>query len=124
VKKMQDALAYAETIIATLREPFLVLDKGSTVKTANDSFYETFHVPKEETEGRSLYGLGDGQWDIPGLRTLLEKVAREVAVHDFEVEHDFPEIGRTGVVAGHIRLVAYCHRTRPVSIGSCLRSQR
>jgi PAS domain S-box-containing protein len=86
-------LAYADSIIATLREPFLVLDKGLRVRTANASFYRAFHVPRGETEGRSLYELGDGQWDIPGLRTLLEAASREVAVHDFEVEHDFPAIG-------------------------------
>ena len=94
----QDALAYANEIISTLREPFLVLDKTLIVKTANDSFYETFHVPKEETEGRSLYDLGDGQWDIPDLRTLLDEVTREKSVHDFEVEHDFPTIGQRSMV--------------------------
>ena len=58
-----------------------------------NGYYRRFQVRKDETEGRLLYDLGDGQWDIPGLRTLLETVAREVAVHDFEVEHDFPSIG-------------------------------
>lgn len=89
----RDALAYAQEIISTLREPFLVLDKSLTVRTANDSFYETFRVPKEETEGRSLYELGDDQWDITDLRMLLDAVTREKSVHDFEVEHDFPSIG-------------------------------
>lgn len=93
MKKVHDALAYAEEIIATLREPFLVLDEGLRVKTANAAFYWTFHVPRDETEGRPVYDLGDGQWDIPRLRTLLEAVPREVAVHDYEVEHDFPTIG-------------------------------
>jgi PAS domain S-box-containing protein len=94
MKEVQEALAYAEAIIATLREPFLVLDKGQTVRTANSAFYETFHVPKAETEGRPLSDIGGGQWNIPALRTLLEAATREAAVHDFEVEHDFPTIGQ------------------------------
>ena len=95
----QEALAYAEEIVATLREPFLVLDKSLRVKTANAAFYRAFHVSEDETEGRFIYDLGNGQWDIPGLRTLLEEaIPKEIAVHDFEVEHDFPAIGRRSML--------------------------
>ena len=88
----REALRYAEEIIATLREPFLVLDRRLHVKTANTAFYREFHVSGEETVGRFVYELGNGQWDIPALRMLLEvQVPEEVAVHDFEVEHDFPD---------------------------------
>ena len=91
----QDALAYAESIIATLREPFVVLDKSLRVRSANAAFYRDFHASKEETEGRFIYDLGNGQWDIPQLRTLLGQVVSNVhAVENFEVEHTFPEIGR------------------------------
>jgi PAS domain S-box-containing protein len=94
-KQVQDAVTYAENIIATLREPFLVLDKTLRVKTANQAFYKTFHAEKEETEGRVIYDLGNGQWSIPGLRTLLEGVLpNSHTVHDFDVEHDFPVIGK------------------------------
>ena len=72
--ELQHALAYAENIIATLREPFVVLDKSLRVHTANAAFYRDFHVSKEETEGRFVYDLGNGQWDIPQLRTLLSEV--------------------------------------------------
>src|SRR3954454_11639578 len=90
----QHALAYAENIIATLREPFVVLDKGLRVRTANAAFYRDFHTSKEETEGRLLYELGDGQWDIPCLRALLPQVLSDSRpVEDFEVEHAFPTIG-------------------------------
>ncbi len=90
----QDALAYAESIIATLREPFVVLDKSLRVRSANAAFYRDFHASKEETEGRFIYDLGNGQWDIPQLRTLLAQVVSNVhAVENFEVEHTFPEIG-------------------------------
>jgi PAS domain S-box-containing protein len=91
----QHALVYAENIIATLREPFVVLDKSLRVRTANAVFYRDFHASKEETEGRLLYELGDGQWDIPQLRTLLPQVLSNThPVEDFEVEHAFPAIGQ------------------------------
>ena len=89
------SLAYADDIIATLREPFVVLDSDLRVKTANRSFYDKFQVTKEETENRLVYDFGNGQWDIPGLRKLLDEVlSRNQSVHDFEVEHSFPELGR------------------------------
>jgi len=92
---IQKALAYADDIIATLREPFVVLDCDLRVKTANRSFYDSFHVTKEETENRLVYELGDGQWDIPALRALLDEVlSRNHAVRDFEVEHAFPVLGQ------------------------------
>ena len=92
---LQKALAYADDIIATLREPFVVLDGELRVKTANRSFYDSFHVSQEETENRLLYELGDGQWNIPCLRTLLAEILRSQtpSFHDFEVEHDFPVLG-------------------------------
>ena len=94
-RALAKALAYADDIIATLREPFLVLDGDLRVKTANRSFYDSFHVSKEETENRLVYDLGNGQWDIPGLRKLLDEVlSRNQSVHDFEVEHSFPTLGR------------------------------
>ncbi len=90
-----DALAYADNIIATMREPFLVLDHTLRVVTANESFYENFHVAQSETQGQFVYDLGNRQWDIPALRTLLEEVLPENHVfQDFEVEHDFPNLGR------------------------------
>ena len=95
----QHALAYAENIIATLREPFVVLDKSLRVRTANAAFYRDFHVSKEETEGRFVYDLGNGQWDIPQLRTLLPQVlSNSHPVEDFEVEHAFPALGRRNML--------------------------
>jgi PAS domain S-box-containing protein len=90
----QHALAYAENIIATLQEPFLVLDKRLRVRTANAAFYRDFHASKGETEGRFVYELGNGQWDIPRLRRLLSQVLSDSRpVEGFEVEHDFPTLG-------------------------------
>jgi PAS domain S-box-containing protein len=94
-----EALCYAEEIVATLREPFLVLDECLRVVTANAAFYRMFPAPQEETEDRFIDELGNGQWDIPALRTLLEEAIPEaVAVRDFEVEHDFPTIGRRSMI--------------------------
>ena len=65
---------YAQNIVDTVREPLLILDATLRVRSANRAFYQTFHVSPAETEGRLIYELGNGQWDIPDLRTLLEDV--------------------------------------------------
>ena len=72
-RALAKALAYGDDIIATLREPFLVLDHDLRVKTANRSFYDSFHVSKEETENRLVYDLGNGQWDIPAYGSCWMK---------------------------------------------------
>jgi two-component sensor histidine kinase len=90
-----DAAALALAIVDTVREPLLVLDKDLRVLAASRSFYLTFKVAQRETEDRLLYALGDGQWDLPGLRVLLENIVPEQGVmDDYEVEHEFPVIGR------------------------------
>jgi two-component sensor histidine kinase len=90
-----DAATLAQAIVDTVREPLLVLDKDLRVLAASRSFYLTFKVARTDTQGRLLYALGDGQWDIPGLRLLLEKIVPEHGVmEDYEVEHQFPGIGR------------------------------
>ena len=71
---IESAREYAESIVNTVREPLLVLNADLHVRSANRSFYETFRVEPPETEGRFIYDLGDGQWDIPALRTLLEEI--------------------------------------------------
>ena len=87
--------AYAQDVVDTVREPLLILDSSLRVHSANRAFYQTFHVSSEETENRLIYELGNGQWDIPDLRTLLEDIVPTSSVfNDFELEHDFPTIGR------------------------------
>ena len=96
---LEKALVYTDDIIATLREPFVVLNADLRVRTANRSFYDSFHVSKGETENQFVYDLGNGQWDIPALRTLLDQVlSRNESVHDFEVEHTFPALGRKSML--------------------------
>jgi len=92
---LQDKVNYCDCIIATLREPFIVLDHDLRIKTANRSFYVAFRFSPEETENQVIYDLGNRQWDIPQLRGLLDQVLSDKhPVHDFEVEHTFPTIGR------------------------------
>ncbi len=86
---------YAQNIVDTVREPLLMLDPTLRVRSANRAFYQTFHVSPEETEDRLIYELGNGQWDIPALRTLLDDIVPQQSVfNDYELEHDFPTIGR------------------------------
>ena len=81
-------------IIATIREPLLILDDTFRIKMASRSFYETFRVTAALTEGRIFYEVGNGQWDIPELRAVLEDVvSKESAVENFEVSRDFPALG-------------------------------
>ena len=81
-------------IIATIREPLLVLDETFRIKMASRSFYQTFRVTPALTEGRLLYEIGNGQWDIPELRVLLDDVlSKEKAIENFEIRHDFPALG-------------------------------
>jgi PAS domain S-box-containing protein len=91
----QETREYAERIVDTVREGLVVLDAGLRVISANRSFYETFKVTPEETEGQLLYDLGNGQWDIPKLRELLEEILpTDTTFDNFEVEHEFKIIGR------------------------------
>ena len=91
---IHDARSLAQAIVDTVREPLLVLDKELRVVAASRSFYLTFRVNREETHGQLLYSLGDRQWDIPALRTLLGKIVPEHAVlEDYQVEQKFPNIG-------------------------------
>src|ERR1700693_6316528 len=92
---VEDIQSYALNIVDTVREPLLILDTTLRVRSANRAFYQTFHVSANETENRLIYELGNGQWDIPDLRTLLEDVVPKSSVfNDFELEHTFPVIGR------------------------------
>ena len=85
---------YSEAIVSNIREPLLVLDKNLRIKTANNAFYKTFRVNELATEGILIYDLGSKQWNIPALRTLLEKILPEKSVfNDFEVTHSFSNIG-------------------------------
>ncbi|PKL41436.1 MAG: two-component sensor histidine kinase [Spirochaetae bacterium HGW-Spirochaetae-1] len=90
-----EAREYAESIINTIREPLIVLNQDLRVVSVSRSFYEVFKVNPEETVGQLIYDLGNKQWNIPGLRELLETILPKKATFDnYEVEHDFATIGR------------------------------
>jgi len=91
---VEDIQNFAQNIVDTVREPLLILDADLRVRSANRAFYKSFQVSPAETEARLIYELGNGQWDIPALRTLLEDIIPQHSVfNDFELEHDFPNIG-------------------------------
>src|SRR5256714_8676750 len=101
---------YSQDIVDTVREPLLVLDRDLCVNSANRAFYQTFHVTPEETESHLIYELGNGQWDIPDLRKLLEDVVPKSSVfNDFELEHTFPVIGRRVMLLNARKLQAGQH---------------
>jgi diguanylate cyclase (GGDEF)-like protein/PAS domain S-box-containing protein len=101
----QEAREYAETIIDTVREPLLVLDDDLRVVSASRAFYGTFKVTPQETVGQRLFNLGNRQWDIPRLRTLLEQIIPENStVEAFELEQEFPTIGWRAMLLNARRL--------------------
>ena len=106
----EDIETYAQDIVDTVREPLLMLDTTLRVRSANRAFYQTFQVSSEETENRLIYELGNGQWDIPALRMLLEDVIPTSSVfNDFELEHTFPIIGRRVMLLNGRKLRAGSH---------------
>ena len=96
---------YAESIVETIREPLLVLTPDLKVISANHSFYETFRVTPKETKGKYIFDIGNHQWDIPALRELLEEIIPKNAhFNNFEVDHEFPLIGRRTMVLNARRI--------------------
>ncbi len=93
-RESEQARAYAESIVATMRDPLLILDDDLRVRLANGAFYKQFRVTAEATVDSFIYDLGNGQWNIPSLRRLLEEIVPQNGTFDdFEVEHEFPDIG-------------------------------
>ncbi|MCX2477252.1 PAS domain-containing protein [Pedobacter sp. MC2016-05] len=94
-RELNENREYLDSIIQTIRQGLIVLDPEYKVISANDFFLKTFKVENRDTIGRSLYDLGNGQWDIKQLRVLLEQILpTNNPVLDFEVDHEFPHIGR------------------------------
>jgi PAS domain-containing protein len=105
VEFWEESWTYIKTVVDVLREPVIILDKNCKVLAANEAFYKLFHVEPKETEGKNIYKLGNGQWDIPALRKLLQDILpKHTFFKGFEVEHDFPSIGRRTIIlnARHI----------------------
>jgi PAS domain S-box-containing protein len=93
--EIQDAREYAENIVESVHKPLVVLNSDLKVLTANHSFYEIFKASPENTIGNFIYNLGNGQWDIPRLRVLIEDILpNDTEFNNYEVDHYFPGIGR------------------------------
>jgi len=89
-----DGHILTRAIIDTIHEPLIVLDEDLRIIVASRSFYKKFDLTHENTQGKMFYNLGNGQWNIPALRTLLEQVIPgHTAVEDYEVDHNFPTLG-------------------------------
>lgn len=91
----REGWTYIKTVVDTTKESFLLLDKECRVIAGNESFYRMFQVEPEETEGKVVYELGNGEWNIPALRTLIEGIlSKNSFFKGFEVAHNFQSIGR------------------------------
>jgi two-component system CheB/CheR fusion protein len=104
-REVSAARDYAEVILATVRYPLLVLNGNLRVATANAAFYKKFETSTEETEGRYIYELGKGDWNIPALRQALEEILpRDSFFDDFEMARDFDKIGQRTMLLNARRL--------------------
>jgi PAS domain-containing protein len=93
-KSWEQSWTYIKTVADVIREPVLILDKDLRVMSANESFYRMFQVEPKDTEKKIIYELGNGQWDIPALRKLLEDILpKNTFFKGFEVSHKFPIVG-------------------------------
>ena len=110
-EQLAEAYEYAEAVFSTIREGVLVLDTNLTVRSANRSFYATFREKPEHTEGVLIYELGNHQWDIPRLRELLEDIIpNNSKFYGYEVEHNFPHIGKKTMILNARRIEQKIHR--------------
>ena len=110
---LEESYNYSQTIIATIHEPMIVLDSDLHVKSANKSFYKKFNVNKGETEGKTLFELGNKQWDIPRLHDLLEiLLSKNSNFENFEVTHNFPGMGEKVMVLNASRIIQKTHREK------------
>jgi two-component sensor histidine kinase len=92
---VQDVGTLAQAIVDTVAEPLVVLDSHLRVITASRSFYLKFQVDRQSTQGRLLYDLGEGQWNVAELKILLEKILPEHGIVEaYEVDREFPGLGR------------------------------
>ncbi|MEH2042289.1 chemotaxis protein CheB [Nostoc sp.] len=92
---LEQARNYAEAIVETVQVPLIVLDSDLRVNKANSSFYETFQVSPSQTAQSLVFELGNGQWNLPELRSLLEDIlANDTSIQKLEIEHCFEQIGQ------------------------------
>ncbi|MGQ0644327.1 MAG: sensor histidine kinase [Elusimicrobiota bacterium] len=106
LEELKIAQKYSEGIVQTVRGPLLILDAGLRVIRGNPSFYRAFQVSKEETENKLIHEIGNGQWDIPRLKSFLKNAfSAEDGFEDYVVERIFPRIGRRTMLLSGRRIV-------------------
>ncbi|MDH7604637.1 MAG: PAS domain S-box protein [Melioribacter sp.] len=111
-KKIEEAKIFAESIIATVREPLIVLDSKMNVITANRSFYNIFKTSEKDTIGKSLYKLGNGQLNIPALKLLLKNILPlNTSFENFEVQYNFPHLGFKTILLNARRIYRESNKT-------------
>lgn len=104
--------AYAEAIVETVREPLIILDGNLRIKTANKAFFDDFQVTKEETYDKYIFELENGQWNIPDLKRLLKEILpKNSHFNDFEVNHDFKNIGKRTMILNARRIILEGYKT-------------
>ena len=104
-RSLDESRSYTSTLIDSARESILILDSRLRVITANHAFYKRFLVEPAETEKRFLYELGNGQWNVPQLRKLLEEILpTQTRINDFELRAEFPTIGQRIMVLNGRRI--------------------
>ena len=112
---IQEAREFAENIVDTLRKPLIVLDSVMKVVFVSRSFYENFHVTPEETMGRNIYELGNHQWNIPKLKEQLEAILpHNNVLENFEVEQEFPVIGKRKILLDARRIIGKAGETQSI----------
>jgi two-component system, chemotaxis family, CheB/CheR fusion protein len=108
--RLQESRDFAQSIIATIREPLVVLDGELRIISASRSFYHIFHVKPAETEGRLFFEIGQRQWEIPGLRQLLADIFHKgTPFEDFRMECDFSDIGHRVLLLNARRITGEGH---------------
>jgi PAS domain S-box-containing protein len=111
----EDIIVNAIEIFDTIRQSLMVIDKDLRVVLANESFYRTFHVTREVTEGRQVYAIGNEQWNIDKLRILLEEIIpQNKEVDDYEVAHDFEHIGQKVMLLNARQIIRQDNRQKVV----------
>jgi len=110
---LTESYNYSEAIFATIHEPMLILHKNLRIKSASKSFYKKFLTTKEETEGTSLFELGNKQWNIPRLHELLSTIlSKNSHFENFEVTHVFPNLGEKVMLLNANRIIQKTHREK------------
>jgi two-component system CheB/CheR fusion protein len=108
ILQVEELYNYYESILSTVHEPMLVLDKNMRIKSVNKAFCKMFHVTEEDCIAMSLYKLGNHQWNIPRLHELLDEIITEDnPIHDFEVEHNFSEIGEKTMLLNAHKIIRH-----------------